>query len=784
MKTKTFSPLKVVLSALALPIAAGTLLAADLSDAFPTFDSYIKVSGQAASIRGDASAFQAYTGQSEFRDGVGIEDLHYAKDLNKTTSLTIDGRALSGSEDYLLGIKLVKAEVGSVDIGYKRFRTFYDGVGGFFPTNGKFVSVNQVYKNIPQNMFVDRGQFWAEVKIARPDSAEVTLRYVNETRDGRKDSTSWGDTDNTGLAYNASISPSRKIVPAYLDLSERHQLLEGSVKQTVGNTSYEARVFGDWVRNNDTRTAVRYPGEGQIWYATNTSPLTLAKANALAALNPLTQWTLMGNELDTTQYNGVNTATRGLDLHTSTDFGSKLTVRSGFAYEHVDNAFTADRPTWTATPYLVGVVQTNTLLYSDPISNVNGHNAGRTYTGSLAFDYKPIETLTITPGARIEDRVTDSSGTYTVVNSQTVNTTTGALIPAAASVPYAESSSVSERTATTDLNVRYTGVRDVALYGSATDRRTLDSQETFYAPYKTTAAAPIGNFNYAQPSEIHDDFKVGASWRQSSMLTLRDEVFYKHHTDKYLGGGPNGSLTNPQDTSVVASPGFTGYTGTNGYYGSFYRLTMDYVGNKFTAVVQPLPQLTLTSRYMYEQGAGHTEGYQLSTPYYPSMHSITNNIGETIDWNPTQQLYMQLSVDFVFNVIETVYPNAGTYPAFAGSATVPAQPAVNTNNTLQNSDNNYITSSFIIGSAITKRDDLQLQFTYYRATNSDSFLTQTVPFGVSETMVTSAICLKHKLTSKLMATGKVGYFESTNATTGYNTSFRGPMAYVSLDYGL
>ncbi len=175
-----------LLTAASLTIFSAQLLAADNSDAFPAFDSYIKVTGQAASIKGDSSAFQARTGVSEFKDGVGIEDARYCRDLSKTTTLTIDGHALSGTEDYLLHLNLLKSEVGSVDVGYKRFRTFYDGVGGFF-SGSPWLPINQVtnkngqaaYPSINQDMFIDRGEFWAEVKIGLPDQPEFKLRYTN-----------------------------------------------------------------------------------------------------------------------------------------------------------------------------------------------------------------------------------------------------------------------------------------------------------------------------------------------------------------------------------------------------------------------------------------------------------------------------------------------------------------------------------------------------------------------------------------------------------------------------
>src|SRR3954470_24422954 len=118
-------------AALALGIPASGMGAPAATDAFPTSESYIKISGQAASISGDEAAFNKRT-QQPANGGAGIEDLHVNKDLSKTTALELDGRALTGSEDYLVRLNVAKTEVGSVEMGYKRFRTFYDGIGGFF----------------------------------------------------------------------------------------------------------------------------------------------------------------------------------------------------------------------------------------------------------------------------------------------------------------------------------------------------------------------------------------------------------------------------------------------------------------------------------------------------------------------------------------------------------------------------------------------------------------------------------------------------------------------------
>ena len=183
MQTKSHQLFRTagLLTATSLVITASQLVAADNTDAFPSFDSYIKISGQSASIKGDGAALQKRTGQNE-NYGVGIEEFYYGRDLTKSTAMTIQGRALGGTEDYLLHINVAKSELGSIDVGYESFRTFYDCVGGFFPGGVKWRPVTSFYPTIDQDMSVDRGKLWAEVKLAKENLPEITLRYTNETR--------------------------------------------------------------------------------------------------------------------------------------------------------------------------------------------------------------------------------------------------------------------------------------------------------------------------------------------------------------------------------------------------------------------------------------------------------------------------------------------------------------------------------------------------------------------------------------------------------------------------
>lgn len=655
------------------------------TDAFPTFESYIKISGQAASIQGNEAAFKNRT-QQPSNGGAGIEDLHVAKDVSKTTTLEVDGRALAGPEDYLFKIKLAKVETGSVDVGYKRFRTFYDGIGGFFPLNRAWLPLSN------EELHTDRGRFWAAARLEMPGKPVVEIRYTNETRSGRKDSTTWGDSNLTGLPILPANNATRKIVPAYLDLSERHQVLEGSVRHTIGNTTATLRVLGDWVNNLDTRFLTRYPGE-----------------------------VLPNPERKVYQKDGLSTDTLAVIGTTETVFTERITFNTGLSYQHVNGKVSGERPN------AIGVLPT-----FDFKDLVGGSNAD-VYTANLSFSLKPAADWLIQPSLRGEDSYTKSSGTFTRV------TTTGTP-PVAVNAFFKENSRVKDQILTPDLTVRYTGFRRLVLYGSVSDRLVRgDDRHTdqFSTAVPTNAQLQTDNIDQDQAH-----YTVGANWNQSSRLILRTELFHKDHENKFIGYATQ--------------------------LGNRYVVGYQFTGVKLTAIVKPIPQLSFTTRYQPQQG--EMQVTTESTTRFDSMSAKSHLIGETIDWNPNQAIYVQANLNVAYNVISTAYPRD------QAPLTIAPQ---------RNSDNNYWSGSLLSGFVVTKKTDMEVQFTYQKADNFEAAIALgTQPYGAGYEEYTATVGAKHKFSDRWLGSGKVGYFSSHNDTTGGKTNFHGPLAYVSVDYKL
>ncbi len=725
MKTKLFPVLRsagLLSGALVLSVGLPAHAADNASsDAFPDFESYIKISGQAAAITDNKAAFENRTKQPDDA-GAGIEDLHYAKDLSKTTTLVIDGKALTGSEDYLAKFNVTKTNVGSVDAGYKRFRTFYDGVGGFFPLNHEWVPLAN------QDLYIDRGKFWVEANLTLPDAPVVTVRYTNELRDGRKDSTIWGDTDFTGLANNnLPISPDRKIVPSYMQVGERHELLEASVKHTIKTTSFEVTLLGDRTNNADTRYVTRYPGETKLFVP---PPATV--------LLPATQ---VNNQIIQYQLDAMKTKTTGFNAETETAIGDKLTLRTGARYSLVHSTIGGDRPLITSTPTATGPV----LVRTDNNQNLAGGTRVKDFAGNVSLTYLPIPTLSVEGALKAEDEFVRGASIYNVLAAA------GTPAVVVTATPRIDWEHIHRNTETPELDLRYTGIRNLALYGSAS-KSDLNGDMRHSSSYNplTATGGTLANNNV---SEKHGDYTLGANWRTSQMLTLRAEVFDKGHKDNSVGFGAS--------------------------LGDYYLLDSQYTGYKLTALATPFATLGFTTRFVSQHGTTQVTGFLPTYPAYDAGNTHNYMIGETIDWTPCTQCYVELNANLVYNVISTIYPRAGITPA-AGTSN-----AFNTNNVLQNSNNNYVSGSFLTGFVVDKETDLQFQVAYYRANDGNANLYPlTQPYGVDVRDVSATIGLKHKFSDRLIGDAKVGYFESKNDTTGGFTNYHGPVGYVSVEYAL
>jgi len=708
--------------------------AAKPSDAFPIFDSYIKLTGKTADVSGNGSSF-ARRLQFPENGSYGIEALRVNRELSDSSSLSIEGKALLGKEDYLGAVKYVKNEVGSFDMGYKRYRTFYDGIGGFFPLNNRW---NQLSN---PELHTDRAKFWAEAKIERPNAPKFEFRYTNELRTGKKDTTIWGDTDFTGIpsyygvgasALNPPYSTNRKIVANYLRLNDRQQNWLGKVAHKVGNTNLELEILHNTAKNNDYRSVVRYPGELQLFprQSSATNPPQIYPPETIA--NQIIGYDIQLLDSKTTSYVGKF----------ETEFTEQVSVFGGVLYSKGSADIGGDRQMTTYFPTAVGVVTTvggfvgatGRPAYS--YKTQAGETNEKILAANVGLKYKPSHDLFASVAVKNEKVDVDGYNS-TLYISNRVDQTTGAITNTTALAP--NLADRSEKTWLPEAEFRYTGVKNLAVYGTFEYRRSPGDE--FGTSTSATTGGGLGSAvtSYTRVKLKHANWKVGANWTVNPMVSLRGEVFAKDHTNGFYD-------------KVTAGDSFV--------------LGYDLKGFRVTGVVKPMPSLAFTTRYVQQDG---TMDLTIdSGTGWESMDATNQQFGETIDWAPTPQTFVQANVNLAFNNIKTGYPKIGGLG----------------NEVLRDAENNYRNGSLVAGVVADRDTDLSLQYTFYRADNYQAPNAATVWYGAGVKEYTVAAAVKHRFNDKLVAEFKLGYVDSKNQTTGGNTNFKGPLVYVSFDHAL
>jgi hypothetical protein len=735
MKSFTFAlrtcGLAAGLALLSVPVGAAE------TDALPTFDTnYITFSAGGANINGSKAAYQAKTANAK-TGALGIEDMRFDYDLKDSSTLTVTGRALAGQEDYLLNFKLAKDEVGSVEVGYKTFRTFYDGAGGFFPIGNVWLPL------FSRPLYVDRGQLALQGTIALPNAPVISFKYTHSTRDGRKDSTTLGDTNLTGIpiyAGTGSVNPlsaTRKLLPTYVDLNEKNDAWEISARHTMGNTTAVVSIGGNAIENLNVREMQQNIGELAVYPA---FVFTTPTVNNLRAGSPRRTTMTQRHEEEgyhasatfETMVNDQITLFCGLQYHTAdveiaTSRQLTATIASATGVRDYAGGFTNSGPTARAPYHLVakGDMEFNVL------------------TGNVGARFNPSPNLAIEAALRGE-RWEDSGKNLANYSSQGVALATGAVTSYASQGLHGVDNV--EKPWTPTVDVRYTGIKNVALYASWEYRTAKQDEHVRYEGLNGATKANELDMIGKNIDETHSNATIGLAWTVNPALNLRAELFTKDHENDFAG--------------------YDDVLGRN------YVLNYDISGTKLTAVVKPTNTVNLTSRYILQQSKAAIFHSGLTTTgvingTVDGNDSTRHSFSEGITWSVSKAVYAQVNGTVVFDQMQTMYP------WISGIA----------KRNFRNADNNYVTGDATVGFSIDKKTTGTLQATYYRANNFDAeYAAVGMPLGASAKESTISVGVKHKLSEKTVLSGKLGYIDSKDATRGGFADFSGPLAYLSVQH--
>lgn len=655
----------------------------------------------------------------------GIDESQFSKELNDTTTLTLDGHALPGLEDYEFNMDLEKTDLGYVKAGFKQFRTWYDASGGYL--EGANMGVSGVANQFDDERSIDRGEIYFETGLRMENLPEFTFSYRHLYRDGDKDSTSWGDTQaNNAWGGIAGSNPAFKMMPALWDIDETTDIFELDAEHTLGNTDLGMGLVYESYSLDNSRYTPRWG----------------TKPNA----NPPTASGALGiNETTLTEKTEADIFAG--NIHSVTRFSDKAWLSFAASYSSMDTDIDGGSRSLGAYWALPG------QTIPGPS---NGANAKRDYaydqmTGgssvnqfitNLNFMWVPAQDFTVTPSLRYEHEDIDTISKFRAYNtnqtwqgfeslgaSTDMNSTTGA------------------------LDLRYTGLSDVVLYAKAQwgqENEDVLRRDNFM-PDGVNDIDNDGEFLATDVQIDEQEYVLGANWYALRNLSFSVQGFHRQRDQSLDHDEGNQQVSAGTPTQAqLQLPG-----GANNFRPIMTEHDVKVDDFNIRMTWRPLSNVALVTRYDYSHTEIENEGINWTAPaapiFYPTVESgdiLSHILSQSVTWSPINRLYVQGSVSWISSETETPEQYTGV------------------------SDSDYIAGTLSAGYAIDNRTDITASYSYYGAcnySNSQGFTgVNTMGYGLNTQEHAISVTLTRALTPNMIWSLRYGFI--TNNTTDNDQS--------------
>jgi hypothetical protein len=665
----------------------------------------------------------------------GIQDLHFEQAVGKKGQLTVDGHAIFDNHDYDVKIDFTYQGVGYIRAGYTEFRSWYDGNGGFFPVGDVFFAPPH------PEMTLDRGEAWVELGLRMPKLPEITLRYSHLFRDGRKDSTIWGDTTLTPVAVNST----RKIAPAFRDISETRDIFSAEIVQNFDKTDVGLGMRYEHSEVDDRLQLERAAGQ---------LPPFVPAPGAQRFTTHRDQ-----NEVDA--FNGHVT--------TETHFSDSLWFTTAYSYSTLTSDISGTR--------IIGAGYDS--MYGDPILtlqsndhgvlNLSGMSQVNEHVGNLNLMWLPVKNLTVLAAFRYTREDKDSFATFLDTNTTANVAPFTAANPAGGfhqiTTPVAragDSSDEFDNLAET-FELRYAGIDNWVFYA----RGDWTEETGNVREHEVVGPTDQGMLN-KDTDQFSQKYTAGVNWYPTPGLNVATQYFHK-------------SLDYDNDfkSELATAPVLNSERNQRLLH---QELDTDDVNFRITWRPHLPPKLgtiSFVTRYDYVRGT--IDGQWGISPANPPgvgltgitlteqrTAEITNHvITESVTWNPGPRLYLQGNASYVLNKTDTP----------ADFNLIP-----NTSPTVLDFKNDYWTASASAGFVVDDKTDVRAEYSYYRADNyvNNSLVAQ--PYGMGATEHTVGASVSREIAKNVRRKLQYGYFHYRDETSGGHNNYDAHAVFSSLQF--
>ena len=648
----------------------------------------------------------------------GIQDLHYEHAIGKNATLTIDGHAIWDTNDYDVKIDLSQPKLGYIKAGFTEFRSWYDGNGGFFPHNDVFFP-----PPFPE-MHIDRGEAWVELGLRVPEWPEITIRYTHEFRDGQKDSTTWGDTDLTGLPVN----PTRKIVPSFRNIDETRDIFAFDAWKTFGNT--DVLLGMRYEHNNIDDSLNMERGAGQL-------PPVVPPPGSQRFVTQREK-----NDLDLFSGHAI----------TETRLTDSLWFTAGYSYTTMGNDISGSRVFGTDYDATFGQPVPTLGAFDQAFLNLAGTTQLRDHVFNANVFWMPLKDLAVITAFRYTREDKDADSTYLDIEPVpnvppfTSTNPAGGFHFGSPSLVSAERNYDFNRFAQR-VELRYSGIANWLFYAEG------DWEEEFghvnqHQQGESLAEEDLEPF-IKDTQFLEQKYTLGANWYPMTRLTLSAQYYHKiADYDNDIEEAAHQRLlgqdwdTDDVNIRITCRPKIPVWLGTLAFVTryDFVRTEIDSKWGVFS-----------DAEILDEVESGLI-----------TKHMIT----ESITWNPLARLYLQANVSYILNQTDTPANNIDLVP--------------NTSPTVVNFRNDYWTVTSGVGYIIDDKTDFYADYSFYCANDYFKNPAVAVPYGLGATEHTVSATIARQLTKNTRLLLRYGYFNYRDVTSGGHNNYQAHSLYSGL----
>ncbi len=195
------------------------------TNAVAQFDFSVTPAFRYIHVSGDKKSFREIEGIRDEAAG-GLEHFFLKDRIAPDTTVTAEGRALFGGNDFAMKLSIDKSDTGFVRGGVEQWRQYYDDSGPYYqPFTPSQLSLDR-------DLHLDSGRAWMDFGVTLPNWPEMVFGYEYQWKEGAKSTLQFGDV--TG----------KNIYPAAKEIDEQTHILKFDLVHEVDDWQIEdnARV--------------------------------------------------------------------------------------------------------------------------------------------------------------------------------------------------------------------------------------------------------------------------------------------------------------------------------------------------------------------------------------------------------------------------------------------------------------------------------------------------------------------------------------------------------------